>query len=106
MPNHLVQWSGLGSSGVSGALGYPEHATTVKVASSVLSLGPGASLTVFAEVKVSDRWITIATLNPQTAPGVQTATASNLPQYARNARLRWEVTGGLVGEVVIVLAVA
>ena len=101
----FVQWSGLGSSGVGGALGYPEHATSIRVASSVLSISPGASLTVFAEVRISDRWVTIATLNPQTAPGVQTATAPT-NRDARNARLRWEVTGGLVGEVVIVLAVA
>jgi hypothetical protein len=104
MPN-LVQWSGLGSSGVSNSIGYAENATSLKVASSVLSLSPGASLTVFAEVKISDRWVTIATLNPQTAPGVQTATAPTNAD-ARNARLRWEITGGLVGDVVIVLAVA
>jgi hypothetical protein len=103
--SNFVQWAGLGSSGVSSSLGHAEHATTIRVASSVLALSPGASLTVFAEAQIGDRWVSVAALDPQTAPGVQTATAPANGD-ARNARLRWAITGGLVGEVVIVLAVA
>lgn len=107
--NSLVFWAGIGADGATAPVEIHEHATILKAAAVVMAIDPNTVLSVFVEARVGDRWITIAAIRPPDTTGVATTVVADLRAAtggnARQARLRWQISGGMVGEALLVASV-
>lgn len=107
LSNASVVWSGLGASGTSDSFQLTRGATSAQIASTVISIAAGTTLTVFLDVLVGGQWQQAVALTAQTTAGVQTGLLANVhatgADDAATARLRWTVAGGMVSNAILVV---
>lgn len=101
-----VVWADLGAGGTSDPFTITSSAQAIEVASTVLAIDAGNSLTVFADIQDTDgNWIQATALTAQTTPGTQTALVASLgavtPNFTSVARLRWTTTAGSVAALLV-----